>query len=106
MHTELRDLAPLPLERSFRKHLRRGIEHRGAFRPDGRGRESAIPADECGDALEQEGTQDFGVLGNWNDPIRMRMHIDEAGRDDETSRIDLARSLCLRRLRGWNQFGD
>ena len=106
MRAELRDLAPLPLERSFRKHLRRGIEHRGLVRPDWRGGKSAIATDECRDALEQERAQNFGVLGNRNDPIRMRMHIDEAGRDDETGRIDLARSGCLRRLGGRNQFGD
>src|SRR5208283_4788729 len=46
------------------------------------------------------------MFGNRDNPVRMRMHIDEARRDDETGSIDVARGSRLSRLGGWNQFGD
>jgi hypothetical protein len=100
MRPQSRDVVPAPVELPLRQHLPRLIQHPRALGTNRRDREAAVAADEGRHALAQEWCEDRAVLGNRDDPVRMRVQIDEAGRHDEPGGVDLASGGGVRALAG------
>src|ERR1022692_1441756 len=106
MRGEFGNLTPSPLKRALQQHLPGRIDHLGAVGIYRSRRVPAISAYECCHSLKQERAKNLRVIGKWDHPIGVRMHIDEAGRDDHPGRIDLARGTRLMTLTWRNQLGD